>query len=101
MSTRGRHPLVTRWLRFEDRAFQVIARGERWVRGLPAGSRIVPATFDRLIFRLALAAAAAMVIIMAVPSRTFRIRALLLLLLALFVLVMGAAFADSRSNGRR
>lgn len=101
MSPAGRHPLVARWLAVEDRAFQWIARGERWVRGLPAGARIVPATFDRLIFRLAVAAVTAMVVIMAVPSRTFRIRALLLLLLALFVLVMGAALADTRSTGRR
>jgi hypothetical protein len=91
---------VARWLAFEDRAFRWIARAERWMRGLPPATRIVPATFDRLIFRLGVAAVTAMVVIMAVPSRTVRIRALLLLLLALFVLVMAAALADSRSTRR-
>jgi hypothetical protein len=96
-----RSGITTRWLAFEDRAFLWIGRAERYIRGLPANTRIVPGTFERLLFRIAMAAVVGMVSIMAVPSRTFRIRALLLLLLALFVLIMGAAYRDAFPGRKR
>jgi hypothetical protein len=96
-----RSAIATRWLRFEDRAFHWIGRAERYLRGLPANVRIVPGTFERLMFRLACAAVTAMAVIMAVPSRSFRIRALLLLLAVLFVLIMGAAWRDTTTSRRR
>jgi hypothetical protein len=92
---------VARWRRFEDRAFQWIGRAERALRRLPPGTRIVPGTFERRMFRLACAAVAAMGVIMAVPSRSFRLRALLVLLAALFALIMGAAWLDTTSSRRR
>lgn len=97
----GRSAVAARWLAFEDRAFFWIGRAERYLRGLPANVRIVPGTFERLMFRLACAAVTAMAIIMAVPSRSFRIRALLLLLAVLSMLIMGAAYRDTTSGRRR
>lgn len=90
-----------RWLRFEDWAFGWIGKAERYMRGLPANARIVPGTFERLAFRIAVSAVGAMIIIMALPSRSVRIRALLLLLVSLFVLLMGAAYRDAFPRGRR
>lgn len=101
MTPASRPGLAARWLAFENRAFWWIGRAERYLRGLPANTRIVPGTFERLLFRIAMAAIAGMVCIMAVPSRTFRIRALLLLLLALFVLIMGAAYRDAFPGRKR
>jgi len=96
-----RRSIARRWLTFEDWAFGWIGRAERYLRGLPANARIVPGTFERLAFRIAVGAVAAMVIIMAIPTRSVRIRALLLLLLSLFVLLMGAAYRDAFPRGRR
>jgi hypothetical protein len=93
--------LRSRWQVFEDRAFVYIGRAERYLRGLPANVRIVPGTFERLLFRITCGMLVAMTVIMAVPSRTVRIRALLLLLLALFVLIMGAAYRDAHPRRRR
>jgi hypothetical protein len=90
-----------RWLTFEDWAFGWIGKAERYMRGLPANARIVPGTFERLAFRIAMAAVCAMIVISAVPSRSVRIRALLLLLVSLFVLLMGAAYRDAFPRGRR
>lgn len=99
--TGSRSSLAARWLALEDRAFHWIGRAERAVRRLPPSVRIVPGTFERLMFRLACAAVTAMAVIMAVPSRNFRVRALLLLLAVLFVLIMGAAWRDATSTRRR
>lgn len=90
-----------RWLRFEDWAFGWIGEAERYLRRLPANARIVPGTFERLAFRIAVSAIAAMVIIMALPSRSVRVRALLLWLMALFVLLMGAAYWDTFPREKR
>lgn len=90
-----------RWLRFEDWAFGWIGKAERYLRRLPANARIVPGTFERLAFRIAVSAIAAMVIIMALPSRSVRVRALLLWLMALFVLLMGAAYRDTFPREKR
>jgi len=90
-----------RWLAFEDWAFGWIGAAERYLRRLPANARVVPGTFERLAFRIAVSAVGAMIIIMALPSRSVRIRALLLLLLSLFVLLMGAAYRDAFPRGRR
>jgi hypothetical protein len=93
--------LGRRWLTFEDWAFGWIGKAERYVRALPANARIVPGTFERLAFRIAVGAVGAMIIIMAIPSRSIRIRALLLLLVSLFVLLMGAAYRDAFPRGKR
>lgn len=90
-----------RWLAFEDWAFGWIGEAERYMRGLPANARIVPGTFERLAFRIAVGAVGAMFVIMAIPSRSLRIRALLLLLVSLFVLLMGAAYRDASPRGKR
>jgi hypothetical protein len=90
-----------RWRTFEDWAFGWIGRGERYLRGLPANARIVPGTFERLAFRIAVGAVVSMAGIMAIPTRSVRIRALLLLLLALFVLLMGAAYRDAFPRSKR
>lgn len=92
--------LRQRWLTFEDWAFGWIGKAERYLRRLPANSRIVPGTFERLAFRIAVGAVGAMVVIMAIPSRSVRIRALLLLLAALCVLFTGAAYRDAFPRGK-
>jgi len=91
----------TRWLTFEDWAFGWIGKAERYLRRLPANARIVPGPFERLAFRLAVGAIGAMIIIMTIPARSIRVRALLLLMLSLFVVLMAAAYQDTRPRGKR
>jgi len=101
MTGKDRPTVRSAWAAFENRAFGLMIKVERRVRGLPANVRLQPNALDRRVFRLFVGTLAVLTVVLAMLTRRLRIRALLIVGAVMFVLLFVFLLLDAFPRRKR